>query len=475
MTAEATGPALDARRALPLAVLLGVLVAAHSLLETARDSLFLSGQPVTRLPWLYLAVTAVVLPVTQLQSAIGRRRAGSGALVATLVASAAVTLGFWATASHASGIDALYVWAALFSSVAFVQFWLIAVERFEVSEAKRLFGLIAAGGLVGAVAGTGAARLLLFVSPPRTLLVVSAGLMLIAAGVSRATDCNRRTQQDSDVPVMRALPHHLRAERYFRLLGLLVLLPALAALLIDFLFKAGISAHIAPEAIAAAVANTSLAQSCLALVMELVAARLLFRGVGVTRSLLVLPLVLLGAGAGALVAGGLLPALALRVLDGGLRPSLNRVGTELLYVPVSPAQRRLLKPSLDALGQRGGQALGSLLILALIPLGGVTGWVTGALILVSLSWLWVIRRLRPLYLQRFREQLGGRADSRASSGARSGPPPRSWSPPSARPMPDEYLAAIDLLARGGRLGLIPALILYHPDPAIVCSALERLR
>ncbi|HZX42860.1 MAG TPA: hypothetical protein VFE93_13550, partial [Myxococcaceae bacterium] len=42
--------------------------------ETARDSLFLAGQPISRLPWLYLAVTVVVLPVTQLQALAGRRR-----------------------------------------------------------------------------------------------------------------------------------------------------------------------------------------------------------------------------------------------------------------------------------------------------------------------------------------------------------------------------------------------------------------
>src|SRR5262249_46647577 len=60
-------PQSPLRRALPFATLLFLLVAAHGLLETARDGLFLMEQPVDRLPWLYLAVTAAVLILTPLQ------------------------------------------------------------------------------------------------------------------------------------------------------------------------------------------------------------------------------------------------------------------------------------------------------------------------------------------------------------------------------------------------------------------------
>ncbi|HZX42804.1 MAG TPA: hypothetical protein VFE93_13270, partial [Myxococcaceae bacterium] len=94
MSERAQAPALPMRRALPFAVLLFLLVAAHGLLETARDGLFLTEQPVTRLPWLYLAVTVGVLVLTPLQ-----RRLWSGqsqvVLPLTFTASGAVTLAFW--------------------------------------------------------------------------------------------------------------------------------------------------------------------------------------------------------------------------------------------------------------------------------------------------------------------------------------------------------------------------------------------
>jgi ATP:ADP antiporter, AAA family len=475
MTPTLAGAAAGGRRAVPIALLLGTMVAAHSILETARDSLFLAGQPIGRLPWLYLAVTVVVLPVTQLQALAGRRRGGSGALLATLIGSAIITLGFWATADGSRGVGALYVWAALFASVAFVQFWLMAVESFEVTEAKQVFGFIAAGGLVGAVAGNALARLALVAAAPGTLLLISAVLMICAAGLLRVITAprSRAAGQDQEVPVLRALPHHLRADRYFRLLGLLALLPALSAIFIDFLFKATVAAHTTSAQIPATVANAYLVQSAVALGVELLVARLLLRRTGVTRTLLLLPFGLLAVGAGFLVAGGLVLALALRVVDAGLRPSLNRVGTELLYLPVSPAHRRLLKPSIDTLGQRGGQALGSLALLAMLPLTRATTWVSGALLATTLGWIWVVHALRPLYLQRFQAQLGG--------GRTLVDPPQldlasAEVLVSALGLPDagQVLASLELLAGGGRLGLIPALILYHPDPVVVRAALEIL-
>ncbi|HET6981508.1 MAG TPA: HEAT repeat domain-containing protein [Myxococcaceae bacterium] len=471
MTRTLAVPVPGGRRAFVLALLLGVLVAAHTLLETARDSLFLSGQPVSRLPWLYLAVTAVVLPITQLQSLTGRRRGGSGALLATLLCSIVLTLAFWVCVGHSRGVDALYVWSALFASIAFVQFWLVAVESFEVSEAKQVLGFVAAGGLVGAVMGNAVARLVLIAIPPRGLLLISAVLMIGAATLLRLTSSSARPPpQDTEVPVLRALPHHLWTDRYFRLLGLLALLPAVSAIFIDFLFKATVAAHTTAAQVPATVANAYLAQSVVALVVELVVARVLLRRAGVTRALLLLPLGLLAVGGGFLVVGGLAMALALRVVDSGLRPSLNRVGTELLYLPISPARRRLLKPSIDALGQRGGQALGSVVLLALLPLARATLWVSAVLLVATVGWIWVVHTLRPLYLQRFREQLGG--------GWGSARPPQLDLGAAevllgalGSPDRNQVLAALDLLSRGGRLGLIPALILYHPDAAVVRAAL----
>jgi ATP:ADP antiporter, AAA family len=465
----------SSRRALPFAALLFLLVAAHGLLETARDGLFLTEQPVDRLPWLYLAVAAGVLVLTPLQRRLWDSR-GHVALPLTLLAAATVTLAFWAVANEHSTVLAFYVWTALFSSLVFVQFWLTADEAFGVDEAKGAFGFIAAGGLMGAVSGSGAARIALDYTGPRALLLLSVGLTVAGAllGFGWAGESCQGPAAEPEIPVARAVPGYVKHDPYLRLLGILALLTAVSATLIDYLFKAGVATGMSPERIPRMVANVYLGQSALALLVELVLVGMLLRSTGVTRSLALLPLVVLGGALGYAAGAGLLVLLGLKILDGGLRPSLYRVGSELLFLPLGSAERRVVKPSIDTLGQRSGQALASIFLLAvpMLPARAQMGAVTLCLAVVGLGWVQATRVLRRHYLQRFQEQLGaGRFTARAI---------RELDLASAEVLvaalgsssTREVLTALDVLAGSERLGLVPALIVYHPDPAVVRAALR---
>jgi AAA family ATP:ADP antiporter len=465
------------RRALPFATLLFLLVAAHSMLETARDGMFLMEQPIDRLPWLYLAVTAAVLILTPLQRRLWGPRSRT-ALPWTLLAAGTVTLAFWLFAGARSTVLVFYVWTALFSSLVFVQFWLAADEAFSVDEAKRMFGFLAAGGLLGAVLGAGTARLALGFTAPQTLLILSAGLTFVGAlmgVVSVRLNC-RGHAAEPELMAARAMPSYVKHDPYLRLLAVLALLTAASATFIDYLFKASIAAGSSGMGIPRLVANVYLGQSVLALVVELGVVGLVLRSTGVTRSLAVLPLIVLGGAAGFALGGGMLVLLVLKTLDGGIRPSLYRVGTELLFLPIAPAERRLVKPSIDTLGQRGGQAVASfaLLGLALVPARHQLAAVSLGLAVVSVAWVQASRLIRRHYLLRFQRELGeGRVSSRGieqldlasaevlvaalgSSNTRT------------------VVTALDVLAASERLGLIPALILYHPDPFVVRTALRLL-
>jgi len=50
-----------------------VLIASHSLLETARDALFLGRVPATRLPWMFLAIAFLSLLLVKLQTRVRQR------------------------------------------------------------------------------------------------------------------------------------------------------------------------------------------------------------------------------------------------------------------------------------------------------------------------------------------------------------------------------------------------------------------
>jgi AAA family ATP:ADP antiporter len=464
-------------RALPFATLLFSLVAAHTLLETARDSLFLTRQPISRLPVVFLAVTAAVLSLTPLQRFLwstGHR----GALPITLLGTGTITLLFWLATGQPGAVVAFYVWTALFSSLVFVQFWLAADEAFALGDAKRTFGFIAAGGLLGAVAGSAGARVLLQASTPVLLLPASAGVTFVAVllALVAVPKVGAGSQTEPAAVVTRAVPEVLREDPYLRLLAVLTLLTAASATLLDYLFKAALVAGTAAARIPQLVANVQLGQSLLALVAELLLLPILLRRAGVTRSLALLPVLVLATTAGFALVGSMALLFLLKTLDGGVRPSIHRVGSELLYIPVATAERRLIKPSIDVVGQRGGQAAASVVLL-------VTGWapataqlrvVTVLLATVALLWVLASRALRSRYLVRFQAQL--------RSGRLESPVPGELDLASAEILVAalgstrtvEVLTSLELLSRGGRTELIPTVMLHHPEASVVLAVLRVL-
>ena len=140
--------------------LLLLMMAGHTALETARDSLFLSRLPVSQLPWTYAAIAVAALVAAELNARLRARFDHRQLLSLTLLLGAVGSLGFiplfqinlsWAP-------HAFYVWIAVIATLATAQFWLVVSEHFTVLQAQSAFAMISAGGLVGAMIGGGLAR-----------------------------------------------------------------------------------------------------------------------------------------------------------------------------------------------------------------------------------------------------------------------------------------------------------------------------
>ena len=139
--------------AIAFLVLFGIL-AAHTLLETARDALFLARLPPSQLPWMYLAMAAIAVgavAVDHTQTERPSRARDPPRRVRrrdVRVLGVGSSLGPWA-------LRALYVWTGLVSTLAAVQFWLVVGEIYTITQAKRIYAVIGLGSLLGAVAGGG--------------------------------------------------------------------------------------------------------------------------------------------------------------------------------------------------------------------------------------------------------------------------------------------------------------------------------
>lgn len=460
--------------ALAFLVYFGML-AAHTTLETARDALFLSRLPASRLPWAYLAMAAIALWVSQ--GWAGRRLSASRALPTMLFVAGVGTALFWVVGVSQSplGLNLLYVWTGIMATLTALQFWLLLAEIYTIAQAKRVFGLIAAGSLLGAVAGGAIASVMSSRFDTRDLLIAAAVLYattgLGPARWLRPPPRSARSQAVSEPIGLADGWTLLRREPYIGRLIALVLISTMAVTLADYVFKSAVSHRVPAAQLGSFFATFYTVLNVVALFSQIVVAGWLLRTVGLHRALWTLPAMLFFAAAAVALGGGLFAALILKGADGALRP-LNRTGIEMLFLPIPDRLRARAKPFSDVLAGRGGQALASIFILG--EIAQHRGETMLAVVAAGLCILWVgwAAELRPHYFNLFRAALreGTLEEDPNVPQLDLGSLELLFAALNGQ-QDAEVLGALDLLNEQGRIRLVPALILYHPSRAVVLHAL----
>jgi ATP:ADP antiporter, AAA family len=456
----------------PAGVLFGIMVA-HALLETARDALFLARLGAERLAWAYLAIAAAALlavtAVRRWAGVIDPRRILIAFLFAavagTTVLAAAIAIAPWV-------VFALYVWTGLVATLVVPCFWTLLDRSLHVAKAKRVFAAIGAGGVLGAMVGSMIAAALGRAVAPRHLVTAGAiafGLATIAAIALAPRPRNGQLPAASTREVATSTE---RGRRFVRLLLVVGVISTVTLTIGDLTFKRVLAERLPAEELATVFGQIYAVLNVVGLAIQLAVAPRLLARLGVGGALMILPLIVVGGALGFAATGATVAILVLKLGDGGLRHSLHRVGSEILYLPVPDSVRDGGKPIADALGQRGGQAVAALVMFASASFGGarLLAVVTAA---VGVAWLGALLIARRAYLAQFREMLRAcevRRDARLPDLDRDALDLLT----EALASPDEIeaLAALELLSRRG--GRIPALILYHPRQRVVRRALALL-
>ena len=113
--------------------------------------------------------------------------------------------------------QSFFVWGSVFNLFTISLFWIVMSEHWGSTQAKRLYGLIAAGGSVGGIVGPFIAQALVPLIGPDNLLLVSAvflGLALMAALRVRAAFAGKHTHAAAEVPNESLFKGALQVWRY---------------------------------------------------------------------------------------------------------------------------------------------------------------------------------------------------------------------------------------------------------------------
>jgi ATP:ADP antiporter, AAA family len=443
-------------------VLFGV-VGSQCALETARDALFLASLPATRLPWAYLLTAAGVSVAAWLVRPLPGRRHTAGVLA---------LVGGWMLVVRAVAPSPYVVYASVGvgTTLMLVQTWTLIGAQFNIVEARRTFGIIAAGGALGSVAAGLIATRIVATHGPLALLA-GAGVTLAASGVGALglRGPSARPRDEEEAPLGRMV-----RTAYARRVFWMIALGTIATTIGDFVYKSAVATSVPPSGLASFFARYQLVMSAVGLAMQLVVAPLLLRRVGANRTVLALPLALAGAGVGFALVPGLAAGVALKALDNGLRNSVHRTSTEVLYLPLPVAIRGRVKAIVDGIGQRSAQAVAALFVLGALFVGARPAQLALAVTISAVACVIVTIGVRRHYIQTFSDRLsagGLHADALPELDLQSVESLLAMlnSPEDAR-----VVAALDTLAAQGKVKLIPSLLLYHPSPEVAARALEIL-
>ena len=141
----------EAGRAALLCSALFLLISVLTTVKVVRDAAFLSHFGIAQLSYLMLgmAVLSGIALALYNRATAGRPRnriiwALNGSVAASLV-----VLAFALELGRRHVPVALYAWSGIFGLAVLSEFWLLANDLFHARQAKRLFAVIAAGGVVG--------------------------------------------------------------------------------------------------------------------------------------------------------------------------------------------------------------------------------------------------------------------------------------------------------------------------------------
>lgn len=460
----------------PPAIVLFLVMVAHSILETARDALFLTKLGPDRLGWAYVAIAGISLAAFMIARRFrGVREARAMLLVFLMLATAGTTVLAFALTQSPWAAFVLYVWTGTIASLVVPAFWLVIERDVRIGDAKRILAAIAAGGTLGALVGSAIASLLGHLVYAHHLVTAGAigfGVATLSVQVLPAARKAPMLPVQAEV-IERPARTETRGGRYAQLLILLAVVSTVTLTIGDLMFKRLLVERLPGDQLATVFGATYTGLNVVALVIQLVVTPRLLDRVGVGSALAVLPVLVLTTTLGFVLTGAAMAVFALKLADGGLRNSVHRVVSEILFVPMPGHEREKAKPLVEVFGQRGGQALAAGIVLAIANDVNATWSLAVATTATVVLWLIVVAAMRRAYIRRFRDKLDAAGIHReARLPMLDGASIEMLVETLASPDEREALAALDLLARRGER--IPALVLYHPSDTVVRHALSLL-
>jgi ATP:ADP antiporter, AAA family len=368
------------------------ILTALMVLRPARDALGMQGG-MDAIRWLFIGTAVVTLlanPVFGLLVSRFRRLVFITATYAFFGTSLLVFYGLLVMAPGTMGVTSgmvFYVWFSVFNLFVAMVFWAMMADRWSLEQGKRLFGVLAVGGTLGAIFGPWLASRLAEPLGTATLLPIAVGFLGLAVvgawAVARLQPEQRRDAvPDTDPGADRdaagearapavdereiiggsAWEGFRRALRHPYLLGIsgyVLILTILATFLYFTRLQMVAALGDDLDLRTAWLGRIDFYTQTATLVLQLLVTGHIMRRLGVHVALVLLPVVVALGFVGLAIAGSLVALILFDASFRGIQRAITRPARETLFTVVSREDKYKSKAFIDTFVYRGGDVMGA--------------------------------------------------------------------------------------------------------------------
>jgi AAA family ATP:ADP antiporter len=355
------------------------VLTALMVLRPAREALGMQ-RGIEAIRWLFIGTVVVTLLVNPVFGLLVSRFRRMVFVAATYLFFAAGLLGFYALlvlAPASIGVhtgQVFYVWFSVFNLFATMLFWALMADRFTNEQSKRLFGVIAVGGTLGAIFGPWLASVLARPLGTPALLPIAAAFLLLALGLAwwltrlhtdnAAAAAAVASADAAERPPIggNAWEGMQAVARSPYLLGICayVLIVAVMTTLLYFTRLQMVAAlGTSLDARTATFARIDMITQTATLVLQALVTGHLMKRLGVAVTLALLPITTLLGFIGLALVGSLAALIAFEAAYRAVQRGVMRPARETLFTTVSRADRYKAKAFIDTFVYRAGDVVGA--------------------------------------------------------------------------------------------------------------------
>jgi len=369
-----------------------LLLASYYLLRPLRDEMGIRAG-VDQLQWLFSATFLVMLAAVPLFGWASSRWPRHRLVPGVYLFFIASLLVFYPLlqSQHLLAAQAFYVWVSVYNLFVVSVFWSLMADLFSRDQGKRLFGVIAAGGSLGAILGPGlAAALAQTIGPDELLLFAAAllfGALLCAHKLTRSASASQASKEVALGGGIWEGASLLFSQRTLQGIALFIWLYTTLATFLYFQQAHIVSAAFDNSADRTGVfALIDMGVNLLTVLLQLFVASRLMQALGVGKTLALIP-ALLAAGFALLAMAPVLLTLAfVQVVRRAGNYGLTRPAREVLYTGIDRNARYKAKNFIDTVVYRGGDALAGWAYAGLKSVGLGIGGIALLAVPLALAW-----------------------------------------------------------------------------------------